>query len=165
MSDKIIIVDESDNEIGIEEKLKAHQQGELHRAFSVLVFNSKNELLLQKRAETKYHTPGLWTNTCCSHPRKGYELKEEAKKRLKEEMGFERELYEKFSFIYKAKFKNGLTEYEYDHVFVGKFDGEPNPNPQEVEQYKWMPLKDLKKDIKSNTKKYTPWLAIILKKF
>ncbi|MFH1187620.1 MAG: isopentenyl-diphosphate Delta-isomerase [bacterium] len=164
MYDKIILVDEHDNEIGAEEKLKAHREGKLHRCFSILVFNSKNELLIQQRAKTKYHTPGLWTNTCCSHPRKGKNLKEEAQKRLKEEMGFNCELKEIFSFIYKAKFDNGLTEHEYDHVFIGKFDSEPNPNPEEADDYKWVSLDDLKKDITKNPKKYTPWFGIILKK-
>lgn len=164
MPEEVILVDEQDNEIGTEEKLKAHREGKLHRCFSILVFNSKNELLIQQRAKTKYHTPGLWTNTCCSHPRKGYELKKEAKKRLKEEMGFECELKEIFSFIYKTKFDNGLTEHEYDHVFVGKFDGEPKPNPQEADDYKWVSLEDLKKDIAINSKKYTPWFMVILEK-
>lgn len=165
MPKQIILVDKNDNEIGTEEKLKTHQQGKLHRAFSILIFNSKNELLIQKRAKTKYHTPGLWTNTCCSHPRKGKNIKEEAKKRLKQEMGFDCELKEIFTFIYKAKFKNRLTEHEYDHVFTGQFDGTPKPNPNEADDYKWISLEKLKKDIKKSPEKYTPWFKIILDKF
>lgn len=164
MSNEIILVDKNDNEIGTEEKLKTHQQGKLHRAFSILVFNSKNELLIQQRAKTKYHTPGLWTNTCCGHPSKGENLEQAVHRRLKQEMGFECDLKEIFSFIYKAKFDNGLTEHEYDHVFVGNFDGEPKLNPKEADDYKWMLLEKIKEDIKNNPKKYTPWFIILIKK-
>lgn len=164
MPDEVILVDEQDNEIGTEEKLKAHQKGKLHRALSILVFNSKNEVLIQQRAKTKYHTPGLWTNTCCSHPRKGEKTKDAAHRRLKEEMGFDCELDEKFSFVYKAEFENGLTEHEYDHVFFGKFDGTPKPDPQEADDYKWVSMDELKKDIKTHPQKYTPWFMMILEK-
>jgi len=157
---EVILVDERDNQIGTEEKLKAHKEAKLHRAFSVLVFNKKGELLLQKRAKTKYHSPGLWTNTCCSHPAPGKDLMQEAKKRLKEEMGFECDLKESFSFIYKANLGD-LTEYEFDHVLLGNFSGDPFPNREEAEDWKWIGLQDLEKDIKENPEIYTPWFRII----
>lgn len=158
----VIIVDEKDNEFGLEEKLKVHKKGNLHRAFSVFVFNSKKELLLQKRAKEKYHSSGLWTNTCCSHPKNGEDLKAEAEKRLKEEMGFTCNLEKKFSFIYRAVLDNGLIEHEYDHVFFGKFNKNPNPNPSEVKGWKWISLKKLKEDMGKSPKEYTPWLRIII---
>ena len=157
---EVILVDERDNQIGTEEKLKAHKEAKLHRAFSVLVFNEKGELLLQKRAKTKYHSPGLWTNTCCSHPAPGKDLMQEARKRLKEEMGFECDLKESFSFIYKADLGD-LTEYEFDHVLLGKFSGDPSPDREEAEDWKWIDLQYLKKDIKENPEIYTPWFRII----
>jgi isopentenyl-diphosphate delta-isomerase len=160
---KVILVDKNDNEIGIEEKLKAHQEGKLHRSFTIFIFNSKGELLLQKRAKTKYHSGGLWSNTCCSHPKPNKNLKEEAKRRLKEEMGIEVDLKEIFSLLYKAKVGD-LIEYEFDHVFLGKFDGNPRPNPTEAEDWKWINQKKLKKDLKENPEKYTAWFKIILDK-
>ena len=165
MPTEIILVDKNDQEIGTGEKMKVHQDGKLHRAFSIFVFNSKNEMLLQKRAEAKYHCGGLWTNTCCSHPRKGELLEEEIHKRLQEEMGFDCELKEIGDFIYKAKFDNGLTEHEYDHVFIGKFDGKPNINPEEADDYQWISLKELKKEIKKNPADFTVWFKIALEKF
>lgn len=159
----VVLVDKSGKEIGKEEKLKAHREGKMHRAFSIFIFNKKRELLLQKRAESKYHSSGLWSNTCCSHPRTGFDLKEEAKKRLKEEMGIKADLKEIFSFIYKAKVGE-LIEHEFDYVFIGKFDGEPKPNEKEVADWKWLTEKELRKDIQKNPEKYTPWLKIILNK-
>ncbi len=159
----VITVDKKDEEIGKEEKLKTHQEGKLHRAFSIFIFNKKGELLLQKRAGAKYHSGGLWSNTCCSHPRPGFDLKEEAKKRLKEEMGVETELKEVFSFIYKTKIGK-LIEHEFDHVFIGKFNGDPKPNEKEVEEWRWVSKRELKKALKENPEKYTPWLKIIFKK-
>src|SRR4030042_2763439 len=126
--EKIILVDENDREIGTEEKLKTHEQGKLHRAFSIFVFNSKGELLLQRRAKGKYHSGGLWTNTCCSHPREGEKLEEAVHRRLKQEMGLDCPLKEAFSFIYKVRFENGLFEHELDHVFIGRVDGKPVPD-------------------------------------
>lgn len=165
MQEKVILVDENDNQIGIEEKLKAHQNGgKLHRAISVLVFNSRGELLIQRRAFTKYHCPGLWANTCCSHPRSGEKTQDAAHRRLKEECGFITQLKEKFHFIYKADFDNGLTEYEFDHVFIGYYDGKVNPNPEEVAEVKWISIEDLKKDVKKNPQKYAAWFKIILQK-
>lgn len=164
MLEEIILVNKNDKEIGTGEKMKVHQDGKLHRAFSIFVFNSKNEMLLQKRARTKYHCGGLWTNTCCSHPRKGELLEEATHRRLQEEMGFDCELKEIDDFIYKAEFNNGLTEHEYDHVFTGKFDSEPNINPEEAEDYKWINLKELKKEIKKNPESFTVWFKIAMEK-
>jgi len=159
--EEIILVDKNDNEIGTEEKLTAHQNGgKLHRAFSIFIFNSKGKLLLQKRAEGKYHSALLWTNACCSHPRAGESLNEAAHRRLKEEMGFDCDLAEKFSFIYKIDFENGLTENEFDHVFFGKFDVEPKPDPKEVAGWKWVSVEELKTDIKENPEKYSYWLKV-----
>jgi len=164
MSEYILLVDENDNVIGKEEKIKTHKEGKLHRAFSIFVFNSNGELLLQKRAKSKYHSAGLWTNTCCSHQRDGETLEKAIHRRLKEEMGFNCKLKEKFTFTYKVKFDNGLFENEYDHVFFGKFDGEPIPNPEEVDEWKWVDLEDLKKDIRENPSNYTYWLKVSIKK-
>ena len=162
--EKVILVDENDNVTGIEEKIKAHKDGKLHRAFSIFVFNIKGELLLQKRAKEKYHSGGLWSNTCCGHPRPNESLEGAAHRRLKEEMGFECALVHLKSagFIYKVKV-NDLFEYEYDHIFVGKFNQDPLPNPQEVESYQWTDQKELKKDILANPDKYTYWFKASLK--
>ena len=160
---KVILVDEKDNPVGAGEKLKTHQEGRLHRAFSIFVFNSKGELLLQKRAKGKYHSGGLWTNTCCSHPEPGRNLKAEAEKRLQEEMGFTCDLKEISSFIYKADL-GGLIEHEFDHVFLGKFDGNPKPDNREAEDWKWISLTELKQDIKDNPDKYTYWFKVILER-
>lgn len=155
----MILVDENDKELGFEEKIAGHQNGgKLHRAFSIFVFNSKEELLLQKRAREKYHSALLWANTCCSHPRPGESLKEAVHRRLKEEMGFDCDLEEKFSFIYKVDLENGISENEFDHVFVGKFNGAPAPDKKEVADWKWIDVEELKKDIKENPEKYTYWL-------
>jgi len=157
MANKIILVDKKDREIGSEFKLKAHKEGKLHRAFSIFVFNSEGEMLLQKRSPKKYHSGGLWTNTCCSHPKVGETVLESAHRRLKEEMGFDCKLSEAFSFIYKAKLDKNLTEYEFDHVLVGKFNGNPVINKNEVAEAKWIDLKFLAKDIKSYPQAYTFW--------
>jgi len=157
----VIIVDKNDNQIGTEEKIAAHRKGLLHRCFSIFLFNSKGELLLQKRAKGKYHSGGLWSNTCCSHPRPNKNLKKEAQRRLKEEMGIEVDLKEIFTFIYKAKLGD-LIEYEFDHVFFGEFDGNPKPNPEEAEDWKWIKTEKLKKDVKENPDKYTHWFKLIL---
>jgi len=164
MEEKVVLVDENDREIGIEEKLKAHKEGKLHRAFSIFIFNSKREMLLQKRAKNKYHSGGLWSNACCSHPRPNEKLEEAAHRRLKEEMGFDCRLRKAFHFIYKVEFDNGLKEFEFDHVFVGRYDGKVNPNPEEAEDYKWMDLKTLKKDVEANGEKYTYWFKVALPK-
>jgi isopentenyl-diphosphate delta-isomerase len=164
MGKKVILVDGEDNEIGIEDKLKAHQKGgKLHRAFSVFIFNSKGELLIQRRAKNKYHCPGLWSNTCCSHPSPGEKLNHSALKRLREEMGFDSELEEVFSRKYSLKLDHNLWEKEFDHIFIGNYDGEVNPDPQEVDQWKWVGLEGLKKDMEENPDNYTPWFKILLK--
>jgi len=160
---QVILVDEKDNPVGTGEKLRIHQEGKLHRSFSIFVFNSKGELLLQKRAKGKYHSGGLWTNTCCSHPEPGRNLKAEAEKRLQAEMGFTCDLKEISSFIYKADLGD-LVEHEFDHVFLGKFDGNPKPDNKEAEDWKWLNLTELRQDIKDNAKNYTSWFKIILEK-
>lgn len=144
------------------EKLEAHEKGLLHRAFSVFVFNTKNELLLQQRALGKYHSEGLWTNTCCSHPAPGESITDAAKRRLLEEMGIQCPLEHKFNFIYKAELDKGLTEFELDHVLVGKSDSDPKLNLSEAKDYKWMALEDIVKDISNNPDSYTEWFKIIL---
>jgi len=164
MSEYILLVDKNDNVIGKEEKIKTHREGKLHRAFSIFVFNSKGELVLQKRAKSKYHSAGLWTNTCCSHQRDGETLEKAIHRRLKEEMGFDCKLKEIFTFSYKVKFDNGLFENEYDHVFKGVFDEKPTPNPEEVDEWKWIGLEELKKDIQKNPENYTYWLKVSINK-
>jgi isopentenyl-diphosphate delta-isomerase len=162
--EKVILVDKNDKEIGMGEKLKIHQEGKLHRAFSIFVFNSKGELLLQQRAKSKYHSGGLWTNTCCSHPRPGEPIEKAIHRRLKEEMGFDCDLKEIFSFTYKSKLDNDIFEHELDHVFVGKFNGKPMPNPTEVDKWKWVGLEELKKDIQKNPDNYSYWLKASIDK-
>ncbi|MFD1630186.1 isopentenyl-diphosphate Delta-isomerase [Pseudopedobacter beijingensis] len=165
MMEKVVLVDELDKEIGIMEKLAAHQQPTLHRAFSVCLFNEKGEMLLQRRADNKYHCAGLWTNTCCSHPRPGEEVKTAAKRRLLEEMGIEDvDLNKEFDFIYQATFDNGLFEHEFDHVFFGEFSGEPLINREEVEEWKYMSLEQIEEELNRYPEKYTPWFKIIIEK-
>lgn len=165
IEEKVILVNELDEQIGLMPKMEAHEKALLHRAFSVFVFNNKNELMLQQRALSKYHSPGLWTNTCCSHQRDGEQNIEAGKRRLQEEMGFVTDLKETTSFIYKAPFDNGLTEHEYDHVLVGHYNDKPTINLEEVADWKWMPLEAVKEDISLNPKKYTEWFKIIFSKF
>ncbi len=155
---KIALLDTDDNIIGFEDKLIVHQKGLLHRAFSIFIFNDKGEVLLQKRAATKYHSPSLWTNTCCSHLIENSDFEEYIHERLKDEMGFDCELEFKFSFHYKIKFSNGLTENEIDHVYFGKWNGTPIPNPKEVEDYKWIDWTLFKTDLTINPEKYTYWI-------
>jgi isopentenyl-diphosphate Delta-isomerase len=161
----VVLVDENNNEIGLMEKQEAHQKALLHRAFSVFVFNSKGELLLQQRSLDKYHSAGLWTNTCCSHPRSGETTLNAAHRRLEEEMGFDCDLQEKFSFVYRTPFDNGLCEHELDFVLTGTFDGLPNLNPQEVANFRWISLEDLIADVHANPEQYTSWFQIILKQY
>ena len=162
----VVLVDENDREVGVEEKMKAHVDAKLHRAFSIFVFNEKNELLLQQRAKSKYHCAGMWANTCCSHPRPKETYEQAIHRRLVEEMGFDCDLENLFCFTYKETFDNGLTEHEYDCVFTGKISSSTKikPNHEEVENYKWILPKDLEKDIKKNPKKYTVWLKIASEK-
>jgi isopentenyl-diphosphate delta-isomerase len=161
-TDQVVLVDEHDREIGLEEKLSAHRQGALHRAISVFVFNSRGETMLQQRADVKYHCAGLWSNTCCSHPFKGESVIESAHRRLKEEMGFDCDMEEAFSFIYKADVGNGLMEHEFDHVIFGVYDGVPTMNRNEAKDWRWSRLGALKEDAKKNPGTYTPWLKILL---
>lgn len=162
MQEYVILVDENDAPVGQEEKMRAHELGLLHRAFSIFIFNSSGELMLQQRALDKYHCGGLWTNTVCSHPRAGEETLDAAHRRLQEEMGFDTELKELFCFTYKAPFPNGLTEHEFDYVFIGKYDAEPILNRDEAESWKWITLSDLEKDIEANPNAYTFWLKTCL---
>ena len=163
--EKVILVNEKDEPIGLMPKMEAHEKGLLHRAFSVFVFNDKNELMLQQRALSKYHSPGLWTNTCCSHQREGESNIEAGKRRLMEEMGFTTDLNDTMAFIYKAPFDNGLTEHEFDHILVGNFNDVPNLNPQEVSDWKWMKLEEVQKDMNSHPEIYTEWFKIIFDKY
>ncbi|TRO65395.1 isopentenyl-diphosphate Delta-isomerase [Christiangramia sabulilitoris] len=163
--EKVILVNEKDEQIGLMEKIEAHEKALLHRAFSVFVFNDKNELMIQQRALSKYHSPGLWTNTCCSHQREGETNIAAGKRRLQEEMGFTTDLKDTISFIYKAPFDNGLTEHEFDHILVGYFEGTPDLNPDEVAAWKWVDMEDLKKDMKRNPHIYTEWFKIIFDKY
>lgn len=160
----VILVDEHDVQTGTMKKMEAHEKALLHRAFSIFVFNAKGEMLLHKRAEKKYHSGGLWTNTCCSHPQPGQETLAAAKIRLQEEMGFSTELKKVFNFIYRVPFDNGLTEHEFDHVFIGKYDGDIVPNADEVSDYCYMGVEEIKQSIRSHPQKYTAWFKIAFTK-
>lgn len=163
--ENVILVNDKDEQIGLMPKMEAHQKGVLHRAFSVFIFNKKDELMLQQRAHSKYHSPGLWTNTCCSHQREGESNIQAGKRRLQEEMGFITDLRDTISFIYKAPFDNGLTEYEFDHILVGKYNEDPILNPEEAAAFKWMNLEDVKRDMEVNPQLYTAWFKIIFDKY
>ncbi len=163
--EQVILVDKDDKQIGLMPKIEAHEKALLHRAFSVFVFNDTGELMLQQRAAEKYHSPLLWTNTCCSHQRDGETNLEAGKRRLQEEMGFVCDLEEVFSFIYKAPFDNGLTEHELDHIMVGSFNENPKINKEEVQDYKWMTLQEVKADMELNSDNYTAWFQIIFEKY
>ena len=163
--EKVILVDENDNQVGVMPKLEAHQKGLLHRAFSVFIFNSKYELLLQKRASSKYHSGGLWTNTCCSHPREGEEILDAAKRRLIEEMGIDTSLRKVHDFIYKAELDNDLTEHEFDNVFYGIYNEDPIINEDEADDFKWIDMDSLNEDIKTNGNNYTIWFKIAFEYF
>ena len=164
MMEQVILVDELDNEIGTKEKMQAHREALLHRAFSVFIFNKKGELLLQRRALNKYHSPGLWTNTCCSHPRPNEPLMDAAKRRLVEEMGFDCDLFYQFNFIYKASLDQGMTEHELDHVYFGTYEGEFNLNPDEVAECKFISMSELEISIKEQPQLYTEWFKIVFEK-
>ncbi len=163
--ENVILVNEKDEQIGLMPKLEAHEKAVLHRAFSVFVLNNKNEIMLQQRAHQKYHSPLLWTNTCCSHQRDGETNIQAGSRRLFEEMGFETGLKELFHFIYKAPFDNGLTEHELDHVMIGYYNDEPKINSEEVENWKWMSIDDVKNDIQLHPEIYTVWFKIIFDEF
>lgn len=159
-AEQVILVDENDKPVGVAEKMEAHQQGLLHRAFSVFIFNSKGEMLQQQRALHKYHSGGLWTNACCSHPIPGEEIVAAAQRRLKEEMGFEVPVEKVFDLMYKTEFDNGLTEHEFDHVFVGEYDGEMNVNAEEVSDVCYKSMSEIKTELKNNPGTYTEWFKI-----
>ncbi len=160
MEERVILVDENDQEIGLKEKLSAHREGALHRAFSLFVFDSRGRLLLQKRAAEKYHSGSLWSNTCCSHPRPQEPVEEAVHRKLRLEMGFDCDVKKVFHFIYQVQFENQLVEHELDHVFIGTFDGDPVPNPDEVEDWKWVDPEELRKDLRANPEIYAYWLRV-----
>ena len=160
--ESVVIVDAYDNELGTMEKMEAHEKGLLHRAFSVFVFNSNDELLIHRRALEKYHSGGLWTNTCCSHPRPGENLENAAHRRLMEEMGFDCELQHSFSFIYHAQLDKGLEEHELDHVFVGQYSGSPEVNREEVCEWKYVSMDSLSKEMQNTPELFTEWFKIAL---
>ena len=158
--EEVILVNEQDEEIGTIEKMEAHRKALLHRAFSVFIFNGNGEMLLQQRALAKYHSPGLWTNTCCSHPRPGEKVEVAAARRLKEEMGIDTPLKKIFDFIYRVDFETGLTEFEFDHVFTGMYNGPLNPDKQEVNDYCFRSIDDIEEDLKKHPSKYSAWFKI-----
>jgi isopentenyl-diphosphate delta-isomerase len=158
----VILVDEQDHELGLMEKMQVHREGKLHRALSVFIFNSKKQLLLQKRANNKYHSAGLWTNTCCSHPRKNETTEAAAKRRLQEEMGMTCELKYRFAFIYEAKLENDIVEHELDYVYTGVTDTIPILNPEEVSDYRYASMEEIEKDIMQHPENYTEWFKLII---
>ena len=165
MAEKVVLVNEHDEVQGLMEKMEAHEKGLLHRAFSIFIMNNKGELMLQQRALSKYHSGGLWTNTCCSHPRDGESYDAAAHRRLIEEMGFDCKMKNLFHFIYRAELDNDLIEHELDYVFIGFSEIEPQINPEEVESYKWISLDELSSDIRARPEIYTEWFKIIYDRF
>lgn len=162
MNEQLILVDDQDNQVGVMDKLSVHQQGLLHRAFSIFIFNSQNQLLLQQRAANKYHSSLLWSNTCCSHPLNNEIITDTIKRRLQEEMGLVCDTKFAFTFIYKSPFANGLTEFELDHVYIGRSDELPKPNSEEVRDWKYISLENLEKEISLNPGNFSEWLRICL---
>lgn len=160
--ERVVLVDTDDVELGTLEKLRAHMEGALHRAFSVFVFDSEGRMLLQRRAAAKYHSGGLWSNTCCSHPRPGEAVIDAARRRLREEMGFACPLSEAFRFVYRADVGGGLVEHEYDHVFIGRFGGEPTPNPDEVEGWRWVAVDEVRAEMERDPDAFTFWFRVAL---
>jgi isopentenyl-diphosphate Delta-isomerase len=158
--EEVILVNEQDEQTGTIEKMEAHRKALLHRAFSIFIFNAKGEMLLQQRAMGKYHSPGLWTNACCSHPRPGEEVEDAAHRRLKEEMGIETSLKKIFDFIYRTDFDNGLTEFEFDHVYTGTYNGQLNADKQEVHDYCFRSMQDIEQDLLQRPEKYSSWFKI-----
>ena len=164
--EKVILVDKQDNEIGTEEKMKAHSNGgQLHRAISVFLFNDKGETLLQQRASTKYHSKAKWANTCCSHPRPGEGNEAAAERRLVEEMGIKAKLEERFVFPYHAEVGSGLTEQEYDHIFFGRYNGEPKPNKDEVQGWRWVSIKEFSRWVKERPEDFAAWVVLMADRF
>jgi isopentenyl-diphosphate delta-isomerase len=166
MDQELILVDKDDNQIGIETKKGAHENGgKLHRAFSIFIFDVAGRMLLQRRAKKKYHFGGLWTNACCGHPRQGETLQTAVHTRLQEEFGFDTQLEETFSFLYRAfDAESGMTEHEFDHVFCGEFSGEAHPNPDEIDDWKWVDPAELLVDLENNPDDYTPWFKIAVQR-
>ena len=164
MIEEVILVNEQDEETGTIEKMEAHRKALLHRAFSIFIFNDKGEMLLQQRALGKYHSPGLWTNACCSHPRPGEAVAVAAARRLQEEMGIETPLIKIFDFIYRTEFDNGLTEFEFDHVYTGTFEGELKPDWQEVNDFCFRPMEDISQDLLRHPEQYSSWFHIAFQK-
>ena len=164
LEERVVLVDEDDRELGAAEKLSVHADGRLHRAFSVFVFDRKGHLLLQRRAATKYHSGGLWTNTCCGHPRPFEPVLEAAHRRLREEMGFDCPLQSMFSFVYQSQLGNGLYEHELDHVLVGRYDGLPMPNPVEADDWCWVDVRVVTQDARVRPERYTTWFPLALEK-
>jgi isopentenyl-diphosphate delta-isomerase len=162
--EQLILVNELDEMVGTMEKMEAHQKAMLHRAFSIFIFNSKGEMLLQQRAEEKYHCGGLWTNSCCSHPRPEEETAAAAKRRLQEELGFTTPLKKVFDFVYKAPFSNGLTEYEFDHVFFGEYEGDLKPDPKEVAAVRYLSVSTIRSMMEEEPTQFTPWFHIAFPK-
>ena len=162
--EKVILVNEHDDMTGIMDKMEAHKRGLLHRAFSIFIFNSKGEMLLQQRALNKYHSAGLWTNACCSHPMPGEKTKDAAQRRLMEELGFETPIEKIFDFTYKAEFENGLTEYEFDHVFAGEYGGDLNIDPSEVKDFTYKEIPEIKSMLQDHPQKFTAWFHIVFPK-
>lgn len=161
---EVILVNGQDEQTGVMEKMEAHQKGLLHRAFSIFIFNSRGEMLLQQRASSKYHSPDLWTNACCSHPQPGESTEQAATRRLREELGFETKLSGIFSFTYRAVFENGLTEHEFDHVLIGTYNGLVFPNADEVKDYCFMKPEKIRESLSSHPHKYTEWFKIAFPK-
>src|SRR3989344_6832555 len=162
MQQMLILVDENDNQIGVEEKIKAHQQALLHRAFSILIYNNKGEMLLQQRALGKYHAGGLWTNTCCGHPNPGEAVEHASHRRLQEEMGFDCELSKLEYMYYKLPISNGLTEHEYLHRYSGTYNGEIKLNPEEAMDFRWITKENLEKEMQESPEKFTPWFFLAM---
>lgn len=158
--EEVILVDEADQPLGRMEKLEAHRRALLHRAFSVFIFNSGGKMLLQQRAAEKYHSPGLWTNACCSHPKPGEDTRDAAVRRLKEELGFTTELVKVFDFTYRSEFENGLTEHEFDHVFLGIYDREPSPDRREVSDYRYESMQDIETALRLRPDEFTSWFRL-----
>lgn len=161
--EQVVLVNEKDEQIGLMPKLEAHEKARLHRAFSVFIYNENGEMMLQQRAFSKYHSPGLWTNTCCSHQREGESNIAAGKRRLMEEMGFSTQLHETISFIYQAPMGNGLTEHEFDHILVGNYNEDPTINPEEVADWRWSGVEEVKKEMIENPQLFTEWFKIIFK--
>ena len=159
--EQVILVNSDDEQIGLMEKIEAHKKGLLHRAFSVFIFNDNDDILIHQRADNKYHSGGLWTNACCSHPREGERIEDAGSRRLQEEMGFTCAVEKQFSFIYEANLDNEMTEYEFDHVLFGRFNAQPNPNPMEVQNWKYVSINELETDLELHPENYTIWFKLV----